>query len=163
MKALTTTILCLLLVALTLPAGSQQGPQIVRPRVQVHTGVVQPVEAPPGIEPFGTTLLLRFWTTRGDKENLAIELRCAAPPFRAALSRAALDEANLLEIEGEIQLLRDGEILLLFDAKVGAQEKGPDQAFEAAGSVMLREGAARVLVSTGDTALHARFTLDVEE
>jgi len=163
MKALAATLACLFLVTICAPAGSQERPVIVQPKVHVHTGVVESVEPAAGPEAFGTTLLLRFWTAKGDAEVLAIQVRCATPEFSAFVSRTSDEGADHLQIEGTVHLLRDGQILVLFDARVSSRAKGPDQGFQAKGSVTLRQGVPKALVSTGDLSLNARFTFDAEE
>ena len=163
MKALAAILACLFLATICPPAGTQEEPAVVQPRVHVHTGVVEAVEPAPGPESFGTTLLLRFWIAKGDTELLAIELRCAAPEFRAMLTRTTEEGANSFHVEGVVQLLRDREVLILFDAAVNAKGKGPDESFQAKGSVILREGVQKALVTAGELSLNARFSFDADE
>jgi hypothetical protein len=162
MKALAAILVCVFLTTVCLPVGSQEKPVIVQPKVQIHTGVVEPVE-PAGPQSFGATLLLRFWIAKGDAELLAIELRCATPEFRAALTRTTEEGTDSFQIEGALELLRDREVLVMFDSTVSSAGKGPDRSFSAKGSVMLREGVPKALVTVGDLSLNARFAFDVEQ
>jgi hypothetical protein len=160
MKTLTAILACLLFVTLCAPAGSQQRHVIVQPEVQVHTGGVPPAEGPAS---FGTTLRLRLWIARADDEVLAIEVRCATPEFRAALSRVSDEGSDSFHVEGVVQPLRDGKVLVVFDSAVASSGKGPDRSFQAKGSVILREGVPTVLVATGDLSLNASATFEAEE
>ncbi|MBN1918348.1 MAG: hypothetical protein JW889_10585 [Verrucomicrobia bacterium] len=160
MKPLAAILVCLVLVTLGAPAGSQQRPVIVRPEVPITTGSVPPAVGP---ESFGTTLLLRFWTAKGDAEVLAIELRCATPEFRAVLSRATDEGSDSFHVEGVIQPLRDRQVLIVFESAVASSGKGPDLSFASRGSAILREGAPKALVTAGDLSLNAQVTFDAEE
>ena len=163
MKLLAAILTLALIVAVVAPAGSQQRPVIVRPEVQVHTGIVEPVAPPEEIRAFGTTLILSFAVQEDDQQGPAIEIRCATPEYRAMVTKKTGDFSRHLRVEGIIQPLRNGQILLLFDAEVGGGREQVHTVAEVKGSAILREGVETVLVKSEGTVLKATFAPEPEE
>ena len=61
-----------------------------------------------------------------------------------------------------IQMLRDREILLLFEAEVGSGGQQLHNIAEIKGSAILREGEEKILLKTDENSLHATFSFEVE-
>jgi hypothetical protein len=162
MKAFAAMLALVLILAFAAPVGSQEGP-VVRPRVVVHTGAAQPNEPPPEIQSFGTTLVLSFWIAEGEKQTLKAGIRCATPDYRAALTKQSGDFTVHLEVEGVIQILRDGEILLLYEAQVASGAHTDRTLAEIKGSVIMREGKEKVLLKTDESSLCASFAFDEDK
>ncbi len=160
MKALGGILVLVIVVAIAAPAGSQQGAVVVRPKVLVRTDVRPPGQPPPELRSFGVTLVLNFWVEEAGEKGLAVELRCATPEYRAVLTRKTGEFSHHLEIEGVIQMLRDREILLLFEAEVGSGGQKLHNIAEIKGSAIMREGEETILLRTDETSLHATFTFE---
>jgi len=163
MKALAGLTAVLLLVAVALPAGSQDGAVVVRPKVLVHADVPASGEPPDEIQSLGTTLVLSFWVEENDQKGPAIEIRCATPDYRAAVTKRTGKYSRHLEVDGVIVMLRDRQILLLYDAEVGTGDEEIHTVAQIKGSVMMREGVEKVLVKAEETSLHATFAFEPED
>ena len=161
MKLFAGFLVLVLVAAIAVPVGSQEG-RVVRPKVVVHTGTVQPGEPPAELQSFGTTLVLSFWVVEDEKQILKAEIRCATPDYRAALTKQSGDFSVHLEVEGVIQILRDGEILLLYEAQVASGAHTDRILAEIKGSAIMREGKEKVLLKADDSSLHASFAFDAE-
>ncbi len=163
MRAAAGVLALLLVAAVAVPAGSQDGAIVVRPKVLVRTDVPPPGPPPQEPQSFGVTLVVKFWVEEAGKETLAVELRCATPEYHVKLAKDTGDLEHRLEVGGVIQMLRDREILLLFEADLGSAGQKLANTVETTGSAILREGVEKILLKTADTSLHVTFAFDVAD
>jgi len=163
MKIAAAILSLALIVAVVAPAGTQEGATIVKPKVLVHTDVpLGPAPPPQEVQPFGTTLVVNFWVEEAGKKTLDVELRCATPEYRAALTKKTGEFEHHLEVEGAIVMMRDRQLLLLFEAELGNTGQGRANLIELTGSAIMREGEEKVLLKADTTSLHARFAFEAE-
>jgi hypothetical protein len=162
MKAAAALAACALVVLAALPAGPQDGPRVVRPNVLVHTEVPPPGPPPEELQPFGATLVVNFWVEEAGKKVLGVELKCATPEYAVKLAKDTGEHGRRLEVKGVIQMLRDREILLVFDSELASGGQGLGDVIAVRGSAIMREGVEQVLLKTDETSLHASFTFEVE-
>jgi len=162
MKLVAGILACLLVALIVMPAGSQEGPVVVRPKVLVRAAV--PLRDVPReeLQSFGVTLVVNFWVEEEGKKVLGVELKCATPEYRAKLAKDTGEHERHLEIKGVIQMLRDREILVVFDTELASGGQGLASVIELKGSAIMREGEEKVLLKTDETSLHATFAFEVE-
>lgn len=153
----------LLLIAVAQPAGSQGGATVVRPKVLVHADVPLTDQPREEIESLGTTLVLKFWVQENDQKGPTVEIRCATPDYRAAVTKKTGKFSRHLEVDGTIRMLRDRQILLLYDAEVGSGDEEIHTIAQIKGSLIMRDGVEKVLVTAEQTTLHAAFTFEPED
>ncbi len=163
MKAAAGLAAVLLLIAVALPAGSQDGAVVVRPKVLVHTDVPARGDSPKEIHSLGTTLVLTFWVEENEEKGPVIEIRCATPDYLAAVTKKTGEFSRHLEVDGTIRMLRDRQILLLYNAEVGSGNEEIYTVAQITGSVIMREGVEKVLVEAEETTFHATFTFEPED
>jgi len=160
-------VLTFLFVAVAVaPAGSQDGAVIVKPKVLVRTDVPagpHPEPPPEELQSFGVTLVMSFWVEEAGKKTLQVELRCATPEYRANLTKKTGEFHHHLEVEGAIIMMRDREVLLLFETELINTGQGLVNLIELKGSAIMREGEAKVLLKADTTSLHARFAFEAED
>ncbi len=161
MKAAAGLAAVVLLVAVALPAGSQHGSGS-GPRVIVNADVPAQRDSDDEIRSLGTTLILKFWAVESDQKGPVIEIRCATPDYLAAVTKKTGDFSRHLEVEGTILMLRDRQILLLYNAEVGSGNEQIYTAAQITGSAIMREGVEKVLVEAEETTLHATFAFEPE-
>ncbi len=160
---------CMVVTASAATAGAQSSRVVVKPRVPVHIDTGHREPPPEELRSFGVTLVINFWVEEpganaGEpaKKVLAVELRCATPEYGAALAKDTGEFEHRFEIHGVIVLLRDRDILLVFETEIASGGQGRSSAVEIRGSAILHEGEKKLLLSTGDKALYASFAFDVE-
>jgi len=159
MRTVAALLVGALIMAVAIPAGSQGGAVVVKPRVLVRADgrPPEPADVP---RSFGVNLVVKFWIEESDKETFSVELRCATPKYHVSLTDDSGEFEQRVEISGGIVLLRDRAILLSFDTALGKTGQGLRSAVAFKGSVILREGEDKVLFKTGEMSLHATFTIE---
>jgi hypothetical protein len=163
MKAAAALLVGVLVALVALPAGSQDGAVVVRPKVLVHTDAPPPGPPPEELQSFGATLVVNFRVEEAGKKVLGIELKCATPEYRVKLVKDTGEHERRLQIEGVIQMLRDRQILIVFDTELASGGQGLAGIVALKGSAIMREGVEEVLLKTDETSLHASFAFEAED